>query len=98
MKDYNYYKEEFKVKGKELLDKIEELIHEGNVTRIVIKDQEGRPYLEIPVTIGVIGAFFAPVLAAVGALAGMAANFKIEIIRKEPKDDIPEAEIVDEDK
>lgn len=98
MKDYNYYKEEFKVKGKELLDKIEELIHEGNVTRIVIKDQDGRPYLEIPVTIGVIGAFFAPVLAAVGALAGMAANFKIEIIRKEPKDDIPEAEIVDEDK
>jgi len=98
MKDYNYYKEEFKVKGKELLDKIEELIREGNVTRIVIKDQDGRPYLEIPVTIGVIGAFFAPVLAAVGALAGMAANFKIEIIRKEPKDDIPEAEIVDEDK
>ena len=98
MKDYNYYKKEFAVKGKELLEKIEELIHQGNITRIIIKNSDGRPYIEIPVTIGVVGAFFAPVLTAVGALAGMAANFKVEIVKREPKDDIPEADIVEEEK
>jgi hypothetical protein len=74
---------EFKVKGEELLKKIKELIHEGNVSRIIIKDDSGRTYLEIPVTIGVVGAIFAPVLAAVGALAALVANFTIEVIRKE---------------
>ena len=74
---------EFRVKGEELLQKIKQLIHEGNVSRIIIKDDNGRTYLEIPVTIGVVGAIFAPVLAAVGALAALAANFTIEVIRKE---------------
>ncbi|MDP2423455.1 MAG: DUF4342 domain-containing protein [Bacteroidales bacterium] len=74
---------EFKVKGEELLKKIKELIHEGNITRIIIKNDEGKVFLEIPVTIGVVGAIFAPVLAAVGALAALAANFTIEVIRKE---------------
>jgi hypothetical protein len=74
---------EFKVKGKELLAKIEELIKEGNARRIIIKDDNGRTYLEIPVTIGVIGTFFAPVLAAVGALAALAANFTIQVIHKD---------------
>lgn len=74
---------EFKVKGEELLQKIKQLIREGNVSRIIIKDDDGRTFLEIPVTIGVVGAIFAPVLAAVGALAALAANFTIEVIRKE---------------
>jgi hypothetical protein len=74
---------EFKVKGEELLQKIKEIIHEGNVSRIIIKNENGETYLEIPVTIGVIGAIFAPVLAAVGALAALAANFKVEVIRRE---------------
>ncbi|MBE0662918.1 MAG: DUF4342 domain-containing protein [Bacteroidales bacterium] len=74
---------EFKVKGEELLKKIKELIHEGNVSRIIIKDDDGRTFLEIPVTIGVVGAIFAPVLAAVGALAALAVNYTIEVIRKE---------------
>jgi hypothetical protein len=74
---------EFEVKGKELLAKIEELIKEGNARRIIIKDNNGRTYLEIPVTVGVIGTFFAPVLAAVGALAALAANFTIQVIRKD---------------
>ena len=51
---------EFKVKGKELLEKVEELIKEGNARRIIIKDEKGRTYLEIPVTIGILGALFAP--------------------------------------
>jgi len=75
--------EEFKVKGKELLQKVEELIKEGNARRIIIKDDKGRTYLEIPVTIGIIGAVCAPILAAVGALAGMAANFTLEVIKRE---------------
>lgn len=74
---------EFKVKGEDLLKKIREIIAEGNVNRIIIKDHEGKVYLEIPVTLGVIGAVFAPVLAAVGALAALAADFTIEVIRRD---------------
>ena len=76
---------EFKIKGQELLTKIEELIKEGNARKIIIKDDKGRTYIEIPVTVGVIGTLFAPVVAAVGALAGVAANFTIEVIKKEEK-------------
>ncbi len=74
---------EFKIKGQELLKKIEELIKEGNARRIIIKDDKGRTYIEIPVTVGVIGTLFAPIVAAVGALAGVAANFTIEVIKKD---------------
>jgi len=74
---------EFKVNGEDLMHKIRELIAEGNVNRIIIKDHEGNVYLEIPVTLGVIGAVIAPVLAAVGALAALAADFTIEVIRKD---------------
>ncbi|MBL7137531.1 MAG: DUF4342 domain-containing protein [Bacteroidales bacterium] len=77
------FKEEFRIKGEELIGKVKELIHEGNVRRIIIKDEEGKTYLEIPVTIGVIGALVAPVLAAVGAVAAMVANLKIEVIRND---------------
>lgn len=76
-------KNQFNVSGDELLKKIKEILHEGNVNRIIIKNEEGKTYMEIPVTIGVLGAVFAPVLAAVGALAAMAARFKIEVIRVE---------------
>jgi CBS domain-containing protein len=74
---------EFKVHAKDLLNKIEELIREGNVRRIIIKDADGKPYIEIPLSIGVIGAIAAPVVTAIGALAGVVANFTVEIIRKE---------------
>ena len=74
---------EFKVKGEELLRKVEQLIHEGNVRRIIIKNEEGKTYIEIPLGVGIIGAILAPVLAAVGALAAVAANLTIEVIRKE---------------
>lgn len=79
-------KEEFKVKGEELVEKVKQLIHEGNVRRLIIKDEAGKVYLEIPVTVGVIGALIAPMLAAVGAIAAMVANLKIEVIREEPKE------------
>jgi hypothetical protein len=80
------HKSEFKVTAEELLEKIKELFHEGNVRKIIIKNEKGETYLEIPVAIGLIGAILAPVFAAVGALAALAANFSIEVERKEEGD------------
>ena len=77
------FKEEFRVKSEELVEKVKQLIHEGNVRRLIIKDEEGKVYLEIPVTFGLIGALIAPMLAAVGAVAAMVANLKIEVVRNE---------------
>jgi hypothetical protein len=76
-------KSSFNVSGDDLLKKVKQLIHEGNVNRIIIKNEEGHTYLEIPVTVGLIGAIVAPILAAVGALAALVARFKIEVVRKE---------------
>ena len=74
---------QFHVSGDELLKKVKEIIHEGNVNRIIIKNEEGKTFLEIPVTIGLIGALLLPVFAAVGALAALVSKFTIEVIRKE---------------
>ena len=88
---------EFKVKGQELLKKIEELIKEGNVRRIIIKDADGKTFIEIPLTVGVIGVLAAPIVAAVGALAGVVANFTVEIIKTEDTDTAEFTEVVDEE-
>src|SRR5579859_2656277 len=69
--------------GEQLLAKVKELLHEGNVRRIIIK-QEGRTVLEIPLTIGVIGAVVAPMLAAVAAIGAAVTNCTIEVVRVEP--------------
>jgi Flp pilus assembly pilin Flp len=74
---------EFKVKGEELLKKVKDLVHEGNIRRIIIKDEKGATFLEIPLTFGVVGVVIAPVLAAVGALAAMASNFTVEVVKKD---------------
>ncbi len=76
-------KTEFKVSGDELLKKVKNLIKEGNVRRIIIKDNKNNEYLEIPVNVGVLSAVFAPVLVAVGALAAVVSSFTIEVIRRE---------------
>ena len=77
---------EFKVRGEELIKKVKDLIHEGNIRRIIIKDEQGKPYVEIPLTLGVVGVVLAPVWAAIGALAAMASSFKIEVVKhEEPK-------------
>jgi hypothetical protein len=73
--------EEFKVKGKDLLGKVEEIIAEGNARRIMIRDKSGRDLLVIPVTVGVVGAVLAPVLAAVGALAALVTECTIVVER-----------------
>ena len=74
------YKESFKVAGGQLLDAVKRLVHEGNVRRIIIK-QEGRTVAEFPLTVGVVGAVFAPVLAAAGALAAVLTECTIEVER-----------------
>lgn len=71
--------EEFRVNGEALISKIKEILHEGNVRRIIIKDEKGATYIEIPMTVGVIGTLLLPVWAAVGALAALAANFNIVV-------------------
>lgn len=75
--------EEFKVSGQQLVDKVKEIIHEGNIRRIVIKNKEGSTIMEMPVTLGAIGAVFAPILAAVGALAALAADYTIVVEKNE---------------
>ena len=63
--------EEFRVNGEDLLAKIKQLIHEGNIRRIIIKDKDGRTVMEVPLTFGVVGMVLAPTLAAVGAIAAL---------------------------
>jgi len=75
--------EEFQVSGRELVRKVEELIHEGNIRRIVIK-QNGKILLDIPLAIAIFGAVLAPVLTAVGAIAAMVTNCTISVERVEP--------------
>jgi hypothetical protein len=79
--------ERIKVTGDALVDKTKELLHEGNVRRIVVKNAEGQTVMELPMTFGVLGAVAAPFLAAVGAIAGLAANWRLEIERVEPRKD-----------
>ena len=74
--------ESFGVKGDELLGKVRAIIHEGNVRRIVIK-QGGRSVVELPVTVGVVGAVAAPMLAAVGTLAAVLTRCTVEVERAE---------------
>jgi len=72
--------ETIKAEGQELLDKLEDLIREGNVRRVVIK-QENRVIAEFPLMVGVVGAVVAPVLAAIGAIVALAKDCKIEVER-----------------
>ena len=76
------YTEEHTVSGERLLARIKELVHEGNVRRIRIR-HEGRVILEIPLTVGVVGAVLVPVWVAVGAIAALAADYTLEIERLE---------------
>jgi hypothetical protein len=71
--------EEFKVSGGEILNKVKELIHEGNIRRIILKDEDGKTFLEIPLTVGIIGAAVAPVLAAIGAIAALVSKLTIVV-------------------
>jgi hypothetical protein len=71
--------EEFKVLGKEVVDKVGQLIQAGNVRRIIVKDDKGNTFMEIPLTVATVGAIAAPVLAGLGAIAALIANFTIGV-------------------
>lgn len=75
-------REEFSVSADDLIEKVKEL-HEGNITRIIVKDEKGRVLLEIPATVGVIGVVLAPWLAALGVIAALAAKCKIVVEKRE---------------
>ena len=77
--------EEIQVLGRDLVDKVRELIHEGNVQRIIVKDENGHIFLEIPVTVAAVGIVMAPLLAAIGAISALVAKFTIVVVRNEPK-------------
>jgi len=77
-----YGVEELQVVGEQLLARVKEVVHEGNVRRIIIK-QDGRTILEIPLTVGVAGVVLAPIWAAIGVLGALIAQCSIEVIRTE---------------
>ena len=74
--------EELQVMGEQLLARVKELLHEGNVSRVIIK-QEGRTIMEFPLTAGVVGAIVAPQLAAIGAVGALLAQCSIEVVRSD---------------
>jgi len=76
------HEEEFKVKGEDLVDKIKNLIQESNIRRIIIKNKAGKTIIEIPLTVGIVGAVIAPVLAAVGAIATLITECTITVQRE----------------
>lgn len=81
--DFQRKFEELKVEASELVDKIQELLHEGTVRRIIIKDAAGHTFMEIPLTITALAVVAAPLLSALGALAALVAKFTVVIERTE---------------
>jgi len=75
--------EEFRVEGEKIVSKIKELIHEGNIRRVIIKDKDGKILMEIPVTFGVVGVLLAPQLAALGAIAALLTEATIVVEKSE---------------
>ena len=71
MSEEKVYTEEFHVNGEELLAKIKQLMHEGNIRRIIIRNEEGHTLIDIPLTMGVVGTLLAPQLAAIGGIAAL---------------------------
>lgn len=75
--------EEVTVHSDDLIERVKALIHEGNVTRIIIKDEKGKTLLEIPATVGLVGVLLAPWLAALGVVAALATKCRITVERRE---------------
>jgi len=73
--------QEFTLRGEAVLAKLKELVHEGNIRRITLQNEEGHTLIEIPLTLGVVGALLIPVWAAVGAIAALAANLTVKVER-----------------
>lgn len=82
-----FTKESFTLNGEHLLKKVKELVAEGNVRKITITDKSGKELMSFPLNIGLVGALFAPVLAAVGALAALIGECTITVDREAPKEE-----------
>ncbi len=80
-----------------ILNKIEELIKEGNVRRIIIKDGSGNIFMEFPIIIGAVGILAAPIVSAIGLLVGVLSNFSIEIIKQDETKMIEIFEVIDDE-
>jgi hypothetical protein len=83
MTEGKFRTEEFRVEGEKLIAKVKELLHEGNIRRLIIKDKEGKTVMEIPMTLGVVGALIAPQLAAIGAIAALITEATIVVEKSE---------------
>ncbi len=81
----DYKTEEFHINGEELLAKIKDLIHQGNIRRIIIKNKDGKTLIEFPMTLGVVGAVLAPTLAAVGAVAALIGEATVVVEKQAPE-------------
>jgi hypothetical protein len=81
--------EQFRVTGDAVVATIKDLVHEGNIRRITLKNDEGKVLFEIPLTVGVVGAILFPVWAAIGAVAALAANLIIVVEKAEPAEEKP---------
>lgn len=83
-------KESFRISGENLLKKVKELVEEGNIRKITIHDKTGKELMSFPLTVGVVGAVFAPVLAAIGAVAALIGECTITVERdsEEEKDKV----------
>lgn len=73
--------DEFQVKGEQLLSKVKELVHQGNIRRLVIANDEGKTLVEVPLTVGVVGALLIPTAVAIGAIAAVVTDCTIRVER-----------------
>jgi hypothetical protein len=91
MADTGTRTEEFSLNGEQLIEKFKELVHEGNVRRLTIKNEDGRTLLEVPLTLGVVGAALLPVIAAIGAVAALATKCTLVVERTDDTSNEPPA-------
>lgn len=88
MSDSTVHTEEHRVRGERLVARIRELVHQGNIRRIIVKNDRGQPLIEIPLTLGVVGAVLLPVWVALGAMAALAADFNLVVEKTAPATDV----------
>ena len=84
MPEEKFRTEEFRVNGEELIAKIKNLLNEGNIRRVIIKDKDGKTLFEIPLTFGVVSVLIAPQLAALGAIAALLSEATVVVEKKDP--------------
>ena len=85
MEQFKVITEDIRVLGKDAVDLVGRLLHEGNVRRVIVRDAQGHTFMEVPVAVAAVGAILAPVLAAIGALAALVADFHLVVERVQPQ-------------